>query len=210
VRWIDPDAWGFRGWSLLFAIARNITSSSLPLWWELVKLLPYLLPCFTCRCCCSKFIKRNPPEKSLATPPNWLNSLRREITLRNFKSPDCNRLDRAMNLNENNENNGIILDRFAQRLIVPSLWLMDVFIFLACVAMTQDLTQEVARKRWISFITLVTKLSPIDLHLTPPPPFAHRSVEEVIQWITASPKCLPQALLATIATVAVKLRTITK
>src|SRR5579871_196376 len=96
VRWIDPDSWGCRAWSVLFAIARRVERESnlMNAWYDLVRQLPDCLPCHTCRCCCAKFIKRQPPEKQ--TPVIWLCDLRNDVFQRNLKSADCNRLDRCM------------------------------------------------------------------------------------------------------------------
>lgn len=207
MRWIDPDVWGFRAWSVLFAIARRVTISQSKQWRELVHLLPYILPCFTCRCCCAKFIKRNPPEQTPASPVAWLSALRREVAFRNLKSNDCNRLDLMLAKGSIGLTVYEDQDRFAKRERVPDLWRMDAFLFLACVAMTQDLTNDRDRRRWNSLMSLLLSLSPLELKLASQD--GHRSVDEALTWITSSPLCHGDALVAALANVTVKLRTIT-
>src|SRR4051812_9261042 len=93
LKWIDPDLWGFRAWSLLFALARRLKNDP-EKWSILSRLLPQVLPCHTCQCCCAKFITRVAPEQM--DPVQWLTRLRSEIYARNLKHADCNRLDRRL------------------------------------------------------------------------------------------------------------------
>jgi Erv1 / Alr family len=201
VRWIDPDVWGFRAWSVLFALARNVSSAQQKgYWYALLRLLPFVLPCHTCRCCCGKFISKNPPEKR--EPVKWLCELRQEVAARNLKSADCNRLDRCLLATEDAES------RFKLRENLPFLWTMDAFLFLSCVAMTLNLSVLSESATWSTFATLISRLSAIDLKLALLSK-NHTSVDEALGWIMASPKCPGHALAALLATITVKVRILT-
>ena len=210
VRWIDPDIWGFRAWSTLFAIARRVEQVSLEwhsIWLELARRLPDMLPCHTCRCCCAKFIKTTPPES--LSPLKWLFRLRTEVMNRNLKSADCNRLDKCMASSTSTSTTLTeyvpTLERFAKREALLQLWLMDVFMFLSCVAMTLDLADPAVSLAWLEFVTLVLALSPINLQLSPPKE-GHASVDLALGWITSSHLAPNPALMTILAHVTVKSR----
>jgi hypothetical protein len=208
VRWIDPDVWGFRAWSVLFAIGRRMQGADEKMrsaWIKLVRMLPDVLPCHTCRCCCAKFIKNTPPELT-NNPLTWLNLLRSEVAARNLKSIDCNRLDKCIIATTTPPVAvpSLTLNRFAKREVLLQLWLMDVFVFLSCVAMTLDLASAATAQTWMDFATLVLALSPTNLELTIP--VSHKSVDQALAWLTSSPLAPNPALVATLATVTVKSR----
>ena len=217
LRWIDPDIWGFYAWSVLFAIANRVQKSDTIImvrhaWFKLARLLPEILPCHTCRCCCAKFIKQSPPENS--SPTKWLYQLRQQIQTRNLNSPDCNKLDKSIHLTTTSttsttfttEDYERTLKRFGKREELVQLWLMDVVMFLACVAMTLDLVQQI--QTWTDFATLLLALIPINLQLLPPTT-GDNSLPRIIQWLSSSPIAPnPTAFTATLDTITVKSRQI--
>jgi len=198
VRWIDPDCWGFRAWSVLFALAKR-APTNMKAWLALSNMLPSILPCHTCRCCCAKFVKRTPPETRL--PLEWLKELRHEIHTRNLKNSDCNRLDKCLETISPTDVK-TDYDRFLTRAKIQPLWIMDAFQFLACVAMTIDFQKA----KWTLFTDLVAQLSPLDLALPFTPTQPHTTVDQALAWLTSSPKCPTLPLLATLAHITVKTR----
>lgn len=195
VKWVYPEYWGFRGWSVLFGVSKGRDFH------KIVHLLPFVLPCFTCRCCCGKFIKKSPPEKS--DPIDWLCELRQNVFARNLKSTDANRLDIITNSSPPLTKDDI-LARFRKRQRNVSLWLYDLFLFLSCVAITLNLeTDQEDRTRWTQLCTYLTNSSPVPIQLPIKEP---KTVEEALELLTAHPMCPSNVILTTLATVPVKTR----
>lgn len=209
---MEPETWGFRAWSTLFGLASSLSTLKKPVWLRLVRLLPDILPCQTCRTSCAKFIEHHPPEKSLNAPLQWLCTLRRNVILRNSKSPDANRLDvalKACGLAEATDE--MMIQRFAKRLTFPAFWVYDVFLFLSFIAMTLTWTKLQARQHWLDTLHCVDQLSPFPLHLdssssTPFPPITTETMDEALQSLFRSPACPTSALMPTLAATHVRIK----
>lgn len=160
VKWIDPDVWGLRAWSTLFACAKKANQSdrSWEAWILLVSLLRRILPCDTCRTCCGAFIQEFPSNRTTSAE-EWLCKLRAKVETRNYESKDCNRLEKL--IRSRHETCQESISRFAFRQSMVPLWKMDVFVFLFCVAKTVRLSLE----DWTVLFQAISLLSPVKLFL---------------------------------------------
>lgn len=91
LRFIDPKDWGLVAWSSLFGAAISIRGSYAKwrVWCHLVRQLPIVLPCFSCRKECLSYIQKHPPEKA-TSPIQWLGILRQQVRLRNAAAGELN------------------------------------------------------------------------------------------------------------------------
>lgn len=187
LRWIEPDVWGFRAWSMLYGLKIDIESGGKK-WIELINLLPFLLPCFTCRVCAGKFIKNTPPEWKNSI--EWLDKLRKNVWDRNLSSPDVNKLDLLVTIPTDHS-------RFQKRQLLPFLWKFDTYFFIITIALTINLTKHL--KEFIRFIQLLTELTPIHLtlNLNTNNITSFKSDIDIIQWLLSLPT-IPTIPLQTI------------
>jgi hypothetical protein len=182
MRWVEPEYWGFAAWSVIYAAAERADADArfMPPWLSLVRLLPDTLPCHTCRRCCAKFIARRPPERevvvnksgkgAMTSADAWCSELRAAICARNAKAPDCNRLERGLYAACASTDQSLDRRRFALRRAVPSLWLMDAFLFLALVARTVNL----ALPHFYALAAAIQATASHPLQLSPPPAYLGR------------------------------------
>jgi hypothetical protein len=202
VRWVDPDAWGRLCWAILYPCSERKSDA----WIKLMRLLPRILLCYSCRNCCSKFIQRFPPEEA-TNAQQWLSSLRRDIEQRNLTAPEANRLDKALSSRQRRV--GDDSDRFWIRYRnFPQLWYQDVFTFLGLACLTTDFQCDKDKEAIIEFTTLISALLKRPLGLDVKSLAATATSDYGVQWVLASPYCDTPTVQALLAQYEIKVRQI--
>jgi hypothetical protein len=191
LRWVDPDEWGSLAWSCIFGSAMRVVSEPSPerlaAWRQLVTLLPNILPCFSCRHCCAKYLAKYPLPASSGEIMTWLERLRLDVRDRNRHDGDVTPAQAALQDQRLPEGEGSATARFGHRLAFPSLWYTDLFLFLGCVFLVADWSSSLNRDDVSRFLAAFWHISPLPLDW-PLPPKALASFDEGLAWLLSGPR----------------------
>jgi hypothetical protein len=199
IHWMDPEIWGFKAWSFLFSTLETLKQNfdqNIEKWQRFLRILPKVLPCFTCKQCCAKFmLERSPPTTSLEDCQKWLCDLRRDVRRRNAQQP-ITQENIKLGFWSPTQDDEAMTYGFLKRLQFKPLFLMDAFVFLASVIMTGEYETKQGLQNILEFVECVKDIAPVPLSLEPiQKPF--QNAKDGLNWLKSSKLC-PSYLGATL------------
>lgn len=191
IHWMDPEIWGFRAWSFIFSTLETLRKNfgqNIEKWQRFLRILPKVLPCFTCKQCCAKFmLERAPPTTSVEDCQKWLCDLRRDVRKRNAKQPITIE-NMKLGFWYADEDDASMAHGFLKRLQFEPLFLMDAFVFIASVLMTGEYETKQGVINIMEFLECVKDISPVPLAFEPVPK-SFSNAKEGLQWLKSSKLC---------------------
>jgi hypothetical protein len=188
----DPEDWGNFAWTFAYCtVPPDSEPEKQQMWNQMMTLFPFVLPCMTCKKCCSKhlsYLKQMPATE--AEMLRFLCDLRRDVRRRNVeaKSPIS-----VWNQEHHifDESDAQMIAYFQRPREMKFIYYLKAYAFLFLVIRTFSILEDVPKL--LSFLNVSLKLSYFPIHLPAiPQPNPKEGLQaykkHLIQWLLGPKK----------------------